>query len=115
MRAAEQLDTEFSGFFGGAPGFDDADGVESAPDGSVVAGTGLSVGALGSVARRQLVGSLVAACVIAATAAVMELRPVRTETTDGRAHSLFVVQNPTFAAPARYDIAAIKQRDIELP
>jgi hypothetical protein len=114
MRATEQLGTEFSDFFGGASGFDDVDFVEFLRDESVP-GTGLSLGALGSVARRQLVGSIVVACGIAAAAALLELRPIQIEMTNGHAHSLVVVQNPSFVTPARYNIAEIKQRDIELP
>ncbi len=113
MREARHPDTGLSRFLGGASGFDD----ESWRDDSVVLGTGLSVGALGSVARRQLVGSLVVACGIAMAAALTELRPIQLEMTTGQAHSLVVVQNPSFVTPARYDIAATKhkQRDIELP
>jgi hypothetical protein len=115
MRAAQHFDTEFPGFFGGASGFDDSDIVESAHDGALFPGIDLSAGALGSVARRQFIGSLVAGCLIAGAAGIMELRPVQTEMTNGHAQAAFVVQNPTFAAPARYEVAAVKQRNIELP
>src|SRR5579863_2014238 len=106
MPQAENLDGEFAGFSGGASGFDDIDLAESLRDGNVVLGTGLSVDDLTSVARRQLVGSIVVACGIAAVAALMTVRPIQVEATDGRAaHNFSIAQHPTFATSAGQNIA----------
>jgi hypothetical protein len=116
MREAERLDNGFSGFSGGAPGLDDMDLAEPMGDENVVLGTGLSIGALGLVARRQLVGSIVVACGIAAAAILAALGPIGVEAPGGpAAHNFPVVQHPTFATPAAHDIAALKTRAIGAP
>jgi len=116
MREAERLDIECSGSSGGAPGFADIDLAESMGDESVVLGTGLSIDALGSVARRQLVGSIVVACGIAAAAILAALGPIGVDAADGQAaHNFPVVQHPAFATSAGHDIAALKTRAIGAP
>jgi hypothetical protein len=113
---AERLDIEFGGFSGGASRFDDIDLMESMRDESVVLGTGLSVDALGPIVRRQLVGSILVGCGIAAAAILVALRPIGVEAPDGpAAHNFPVIQHPTFAAPAGHSIAALKTGAIGAP
>jgi hypothetical protein len=73
MTAAQNLD---SIFFGVASGFE-APAVDSQLDDCVILGTGLKVGALQSVARRQFIGSVAAAVLIALAAMSATLHPVR--------------------------------------
>jgi hypothetical protein len=116
MGQAKNLDGDFAGFSGGASGFDNIDFSESLRHGRVVLGTGLSIDAFRSTARRQLVGSIVVACGIAAVAALMTVRPIHVDATVGpAAHDSSVVQHPTFATSAGQNIAVLKTRDIAVP
>jgi hypothetical protein len=109
---AERLETEFAGFAGGASGFGDPDFVEVLRSESVVPGTGLSVDALQSIARRQLIGSVVAAALVVAIAALTAMQPMRGETAGAPSHNFAVVQQPTFTSQ---HFAASKHREVELP
>ena len=76
---------------------------------------GLSVEEVQSVARRQLIGSLVVAIVIAVATGLTALRPAYRDGAEVAAHRAPVVQQPSFAAPTgpRYSVA--KRDPIELP
>jgi hypothetical protein len=107
----DRLEAEFSGFSGGASGFGDPEFAEILRDESVVPGTGMSVDALQSVARRQLIGSVVVALGVVVIAAFVAMRPAQVEASSP-SHSFAAVQQPTFVTQ---HFAATKQRDIELP
>jgi hypothetical protein len=111
---ASEVDTEFAGFSGGASGFGDPEFVQFLRSESVVPGTGSSVLGLQSAARRQLVGSAVVAVGIALVAGLTALRPVHDDAAAVQTHR-FAVQEPTFATPVDHNIAAAKQRSVELP
>jgi hypothetical protein len=111
---ALEVDTEFAGFSGGASGFGDPEFVEFLRNESVVPGTGSSMLGLQSAARRQLVGSAVVAVGIALVAGLTALHPTHDDVTAVQAHR-FAVQQPTFATPVDHNIAAAKQRNVELP
>jgi hypothetical protein len=111
MRSIERFENEFSGFSGGASGFGDPEFVESLRQESAVPGTGLSVGTLQSVARRQLVGSIVVAAIIAVVAGFSALRPIHSESEGTVAHNFATVQQPVLATPR---LAAAKHAT-ELP
>jgi hypothetical protein len=68
-----------------------------------------------TVARHQLVGSLVAIALIAAAASVTALRPVRHETAAVGRQSFAIVQKPSFVVPPGLRVAAIARRQIDLP
>jgi len=76
---------------------------------SAVSGTGLSVSGLQSVARRQLVGSIVVLAMIAVVSALIALQPVHNEATNASAHSFAVVLQPTFVTPAEQIVAMKRQ------
>ena len=109
----DRLEAEFSGFSGGASGFGDPEFSEIVRDERVVPGTGMSVNALQSVARRQLVGSAVAAFGVIVIAALVAMRPAQVEASAPN-HNFAVVQQPSFVTQ---HFAATKQREheIELP
>ncbi len=108
----KRLEAEFAGFAGGASGFGDPEFLEVLRNESVVPGTGLSVDGLQSVARRQLIGSAVAAAVVVAVATVTALQPSRHDAGGATAHSFPVVQQPSFVTE---HYAASKRHEIELP
>jgi hypothetical protein len=111
---ASEMSTEFAGFAGGASGFGDPEFVEFLRGESVVPGTGSSVLGLQSAARRQLVGSAVVALGIVVVAGLTALRPAHDELTVVQGHR-FAVQQPIFATPVNHNVAAVKQRSVELP
>ena len=78
------------------------------PKGAVL-GTGLSVSGLQSVARRQLVGSIVVVAIIAAVSAFVALQPVHGEATDAHAHSFAVVRQAAFVTSAEHILAMKRQ------
>jgi len=108
----KRIETEFAGFAGGASGFGDPEFVDILRHESVVPGTGLSVDALQSVARRQLIGSIVAGAVVAAAAAVILMQPMRSEVAATPSHNFAVVQQPSFVTQ---HFAASKRHEVELP
>jgi hypothetical protein len=108
---ADRLEAEFSGFSGGASGFGDPEFADIVRDEKVVPGTGMSVDALQSVVRRQLVGSLVVAFGVVVIAALVAMRPAQVEAS-ASGHNFAVVQQPTFVTQ---HFAATKQHEIELP
>ena len=110
--AIERLEREFAGFSGGASGFGDQEFVEILRNESVVAGTGLSVDALQSVARRQLVGSIVAGLCVVVAAIVVAVQPMRSNVAATPSHNFAVVQQPSFVTQ---HFAAEKRGQIELP
>jgi hypothetical protein len=114
MKAVERFEREFSGFAGGVSGFGDPEFAEIVRDESEVPGTGLTVSTLQSVARRQLVGSVVVLAVIAVFAAFTALRPVHTASVAAVNHSFPSVQQPTMETPASDRLAAAKHQT-ELP
>ena len=93
----------------GESGFGDPEFVKCLRQESAVRGTGLSVSALQSVARRQLVGSIVVAGIIAVVAALMALQPIHSEATNAPAHSFAVVRQPAFVASAEHIVAMKRQ------
>lgn len=106
------LEREFAGFSGGASGFGDQEFVEILRNESVVAGTGLSVDALQSVARRQLIGSVVVALGVVAVAALIAMQPIRPEVAAKPSHNFAVVQQPNFVTQ---HFAAEKRGQVETP
>jgi hypothetical protein len=109
---AGNIESEFTGFAGGASGFGDPEFVELLRHESVVPGTGLSVGALQSVARRQFVGSVVVAIGIVAIAALTAFRPAHLEASKTPSHNFAIVQQPSFVTQ---HYAATKQHELEVP
>ncbi len=114
MKAVKGVAEEFSGFSGGVSGFGDPEFARILHDESAVPGTGLSVSMVQSVARRQLIGSIVMAAIIAAFAALTALRPVHNASVAVAAHGLATVQQPVLETPASDRLAAVK-RHTELP
>ncbi len=110
--AIERLEREFAGFAGGASGFGDQEFVEILRNESVVAGTGLSVDALQSVARRQLVGSVVVAVGVVAVAALIAVQPMRPDVAATPSHNFAIVQQPSFVTQ---HFAAEKRGQVETP
>jgi hypothetical protein len=103
MKTDSSLD---SIFFGGASGFEDCPlGGPSFDD--VIPGTGLEIGALRAVVRRQFVGSVIVALLVVMAAVSLTMRPMQ----DGvQTRNDPTVQQPVFANPDR--IAAIKRYDL---
>jgi hypothetical protein len=76
---------------------------------------GLGAAEIRSVARRQLVGSTVAAVLIVVVATLTALRPAYRETADIAPHKLAGIQRPSFVMPQGAHVADLTRRDIELP
>jgi hypothetical protein len=108
----ERLESEFDGFAGGASGFGDSEFLEVLRNEGVVPGTGLSVGALQSVARRQLIGSAIAGALVVVVAAVVAMQPMRNDAANAPQHSFPVVQQPSFVTE---HFAAEKRGQVETP
>lgn len=108
----ERLEREFAGFAGGASGFGDPEFIDVLRNEGVVPGTGLSVDALQSVARRQLIGSVVVAAGVVAVAALIAIQPMRPDIATTRSHNFAVVQQPSFVTQ---HFAAEKRGQVELP
>jgi hypothetical protein len=79
-----------------------------------IGGTGLSVGAMQGVARRQLVGSLVVAMFIAAVAGLAAIKPARNDAISPPTRGFAVIQQPVFTTPAGDHMAAARNA-IEVP
>ena len=79
------------------------------------AGLGLAVEDVPSVARRQLIGSLVAAAVIAAIAVATAFRPAYQDAAGLASHKVAGVQQASFATSAGQRVATIRRHEIELP
>ena len=77
-------------------------------------GFALSVGELRSVARRQLIGSVAVAFVIAAVAGMMALRPTSHDGRYASAHNFPIVQQPTIVTSTEH-LAATVNRATEVP
>jgi len=102
------------GFSGGASGFGDHEFMEVLREEGAVGGTGLSVGMLRSVARRQLVGSIVVAATIVIFAGLTALRPAQTDVAGTAVRSTATVQQPVLATPSNHRVAVVKH-ETELP
>jgi hypothetical protein len=89
--------------------FGDREFVKVLQQKSAVSGTGLSVSGLQSVARRQLVGSIVVLAMIAVVSALMALQPVHSEATNAPAHNFALVLQPTFVTPVEHIVAMKRQ------
>jgi hypothetical protein len=85
-------------FTGGASNFGDID---------------LSVGALQSIARRQLVGSIVIICGIGIAAVLVAICPSRSHSASNS--TVPAVSQSHFVASVHDNIPTIKQRNSELP
>jgi hypothetical protein len=114
MKAVERFEREFSGFSGGVSGFGDPEFAEIVRDESEVPGTGLTVSSLQSVARRQLIGSVVVLAVIAIFAAFTALRPPHTASVAAVSRPFPSVEQPILETPASDRLAAVKHQS-ELP
>jgi hypothetical protein len=88
--------------------------IETTDEFEDVGGLGLSVGEVRSVARRQLIGSVVAAMVVAAAAGVMAVQAARHAEPYVTAHNFPVVQKPTLVTPPGRLTAAVN-RAAEVP
>lgn len=108
----KRIESEFAGFAGGASGFGDPEFIDILRNESVVPGTGLSVDALQSVARRQLIGSVVAGALVAIAAALVLMQPMRSDVAATPSHNFAVVQQPSFVTQ---HFAASKRHEVELP
>jgi hypothetical protein len=92
-----------------------SDSIDSTKHDDTIDGVGLTVGAMQAVARRQLVGSVVVAVVVATIAGVVALRSTHLgEPTFLTAHNVRGVQQPTFVTLPEHLIAATK-RALEVP
>jgi hypothetical protein len=92
-----------------------SDSIDSIEHDDTIDGVGLTVGAMQAVARRQLVGSVVVAILVATVAGVVALRSTHlAEPTFATAHNVRGVQQPTFVTPPEHLIAATK-RALEVP
>jgi hypothetical protein len=109
MRGTENIHFEggLSGFSGAASGFDEP---EFSHGEDAIGGVGLSVGAVQSVARRQLIGSIVVALLIAAVASIAALQTMDSVATTAPAHGFAVIQQPTFMILPDQHIAATKRK-----
>jgi hypothetical protein len=76
---------------------------------------GLSDPEIRWVARRQLVGSLIVALMIAAVASLMAVRPARLETVNAPQSRVAGVQQPSLVTPLGQRVAGVVQHGIELP
>jgi len=83
-------------------------------DDDAIGDVGLSVAAIQTVARRQLIGSVVVALFIVSAAGVATLKPVYRAAPTAQTHSLAVVQQPTFATSPAQRVAAAT-REVETP
>lgn len=86
--------------------------VEALREEDPVEGFGMTIGAMQSAARRQLVGSVVVAVLVVAAATLVALRPTHSDVY-ASARQFHGAQQPIFAAPAAH-LAAVKH-EIELP
>jgi len=113
MRKSEKIgfEEDFSGFSGAASGFDEPEFTRGE---DVIVGVGLSVAAMQSVARRQLIGSIVVGLLIAAAAGLAALRPAYRLATAAPTHGFALAQQPMFVTLADQRLAATK-RAIEVP
>jgi hypothetical protein len=78
-------------------------------------GAGLSDRDIQSVARRQLIGSIVVVVIIAAVASIMMVRPFHLDTVYMGSHKFAAVQQPSFVAPPGQHVAGVVRHEIELP
>jgi hypothetical protein len=113
MRGIEKIHFEegLSGFSGAASGFDEP---QFTRDEDAIGGVGLSVSAVQSVARRQLIGSIVVALLIAAVADIAAQKTISRAATTAPAHGFAVIQQPTFVTLPAQRVAATK-RKIDVP
>lgn len=96
---------------GAASGFDEPEFTHGE---DAISGVGLSFGAMRSVARRQLIGSIVVALIITAAVGMVALRPVNSNETTVLRHSFAIIQQPTFVVLPNQRIAATK-REMGVP
>jgi hypothetical protein len=114
MRADERFEAGFVGLFGGPSGFGDPEFAETIRDEGEIAGTGLTVSSLQSVAARQLIGSIVVLGIIAVFAAITAFWPVRAASIAAVNHPFPSVQRPIMETPTSDRLAAVKHKT-ELP
>jgi hypothetical protein len=76
---------------------------------------GLSDPEIRWVARRQLVGSLIVAVMIAAVAGLMVARPARLDTVEAAPSRVSGVKQPSFVTAPGSRIAGLVQHRVELP
>jgi hypothetical protein len=67
------------------------------------------------VARRQFTASIVVAAAIAVIAILIEIGPIRYETTAESPRRSSAIHRPSFAVPLRQPRMALAQRRIEVP
>ena len=75
-----------------------------------IAGVELSVRGLQDVARRQLLGSVVVAILIAGVAGLAAMHPSHEVAAARPAQISSTVWRPTFATPASQNVAAVKRK-----
>jgi len=78
-------------------------------------GFGLSGTEVQSVARRQLIASIIVAIVIAAAAGLIALRPAYHDAASVGPHRFAGAQQPSFATPPAQRVAGLRRHGIELP
>ena len=78
-------------------------------------GAALSDGEIQSVARRQLIGSLVVVAVIAAVAALTAFRPVHFDIAGIAPQKSAAIQQPSFVTPPGQRVAGLVRHEVELP
>ena len=98
MRKSEKTRSEesFSRSSGAPSDLDDLNFVRGE---DIIEGFGLTAVAMRSVARRQLVGSIVVALLIAAAVGVAAMKPIRKADTTAPTHRFAVIRQPTFVLP----------------
>jgi malonyl CoA-acyl carrier protein transacylase len=77
--------------------------------------SGLSVGEIQAVARRQFVASLFAGAVIVFVASLMALQPAHRDMAEAAPHRLAGIRHPSFVTPPGSRVAAMAQHVVELP
>lgn len=75
----------------------------------------LSDGEIRWVARRQLAGSLVVACIIAAIAGLIAVRPTHVDTADRSTTRIAGVRQPSLAVEPGHELAGVVQHPNQLP
>jgi hypothetical protein len=67
------------------------------------------------VARRQLAGSVAAALIVAAVAAVVTVAAPDAGASKTPRHKFVVIHQPTFVTPVESNFAVMKNRDVGFP
>jgi hypothetical protein len=78
-------------------------------------GFGLSAAEVQSAVQRQLIGSIVAAVVIAVAAGLVAIRPAYRDTANVAPHKSVGAQQPSFVTPSGQRVVGLRQHGREFP